>query len=121
MYLEFLTNAATNAIAAKDIKVYARAWDLAVANLGSEQAVKNNMAPSPNMLAPETPNGMDVVMMPDVMSGLWIAEYCLENNVPASAVTWDYFSAMAGRIAQTAIMAWTARGQKPSQLPPIVG
>ncbi len=101
MYQKFLQNAARNALAAGDIKIYERAWAMCVGNLGSEQAVRNLMLPTPKMLSQMLGEPLIWQLdMEQVCMGLWIGEFALENPAQALGITWEYFPELAETIAK---------------------
>jgi len=92
MYQRFLQTAARNALAAGDIQIYKRAFDLAVANLGSVQAVRNLKMPTPEALSWEMKTPLAFALhMAELCLGLWLVEWAKDNPTQTSAITWEYW------------------------------
>ena len=105
MYQRFLWNAARNALAANDISIYERAFNLAKENLNGEQSVRNLQLPTPKMLARKLRNPLAFTFnMQQLCIGLWLAEWAFEHKDQLASITWDYFPALSRTIAQEIIL-----------------
>jgi hypothetical protein len=106
LFRQFLVNAAIGAFASRNPGLYASAFTNIAPSLGGVSGVKNLQVPEPWMFtaaAADQDNllaGLDFnVDTSEVLRGLYLLEYFLENPSQKAAFTPESYSAVARRIA----------------------
>ena len=105
MIRDFMLNAMRNALAANDLSIYDRAFQMLAGNLGSEQAVRNLQLPTPKMLGRMLKVPLAFTFdISELATGMYIAEWALEHPDQAGGITWNYFSPLAQSVAHDQIV-----------------